>query len=111
MTPEQLSFIAAIAALIERIGTWPLGGFMMTIVLGPWILQFFFSRGQEKRFESVKKMYENNVELLKTTQSLAQNSQDLVIHNIQVMDKVYHISKNNLFCPIIRKNTQQKEID
>jgi hypothetical protein len=110
MTPEQISFVAAIAAVVERIGAWPIGGFVMMIVLGPWILQFFFSRAQEKRFEAVSKMYENNVELLKTTQSLAENSQDLVIHNIQVMEKVYNVSKNNLFCPIVRKNTQQKEI-
>lgn len=60
----------------------------------------------QQRHQEVVRMYENNVELLKTTQRIAQNSEELIVHNVQVMQKVYDLAKNNMFCPKVREATK-----
>lgn len=111
MTPEQIATLQAIATILDKVGSWPVGTLFFVIILGPWVLQLVLSRAQEKRFEAVKKMYEDNVELVKTTQQLATDMRDLVTYNIQVMTEVRDMGYNNLFCPIVRKETKQREVD
>ena len=111
MTPEQIATINAIATILDKVGSWPVGTLFFAAVAGPWLLQFFLSRAQERRFDAVKRMYENNVELVKTTQQIAQELQQIVIYNIQVMTEVRDMANNNLFCPIVRKETKQREVD
>lgn len=61
---------------------------------------------QERKFEAVVRMYESNVDLVKDYQLIAKNLQDLVLYNTQTMQQVLEISRNNLYCPILREKTK-----
>jgi hypothetical protein len=111
VTPEQVSVITAIAAILDRIGTWPIGTLLIALAAGPWIVMIFIAWGQNKRFEAVMEMYEANVQLVKGYKSIAENLQDLVILNTQAITGVKDIAENNLFCPIVRRETKQREVD
>lgn len=103
MTPEQISVINTIALILEKIGTWPAGTVFVVVAFGPWAMMFFISRGQEKRFEAVAKMYENNVQLVKDYEKVAVTLHDLVILNTQTLTGVSDRIDNNLYCPFMRK--------
>lgn len=111
MIPEQISAINAIAQILEKLGTMPIFSLIVSLIIGPWIMAWIISRGNEKRFEAVIKMYENNVKLVEGYQDIAKNLQDLVIYNTQTMEVVKTKIDNNLYCPIVRKQTKQKEIN
>ncbi len=83
---------------------------LLVVILGPWLLLFFIARGQEKRFEAVQVMYEDNVKLVKDFRNLSGDQQDLIIANTEAMTALKTAAENNLFCPIVRKSAQQKEI-
>ena len=93
MTPEQISIIAAI---LDKIGTWPISTLVMVIVVGPWLMFFFISRGQEKRFEAVREMYENNVKLVEVYEKLACEQQDTIIMNTGAITKLTTIIEERL---------------
>jgi len=56
-------------------------------------------------------MYENNVTLVKAYEKIANEQQDMIIMNTEAMTKMKSVVYNNLFCPIVRKETKQQEID
>jgi hypothetical protein len=110
MNPEHVALINTIAFILDRVGSWPVGTLAFVIVIGPWVLAFLLTRSQEKRFSAVRHMYENNVQLVKSFQSVADNLQDLVIMNTQAMDGVSSAVKNNLFCPLVRSRIRTADI-
>lgn len=57
----------------------------------------------EKGLSEVRQMYENNVHLAKSYDSLAKDLRDVVIMNTQAMTRVCDDVKNNNFCPMVRK--------
>lgn len=86
--------------------------------LGPWGVVFFlWWQGQkdqkkwEERFQAVVRMYENNVELVKKYETITKNYQDVIIYNTQTLTEIKESADNNLFCPIVRKETRQREVD
>ena len=109
MTPEQVSIITTVATIMSQIGTWPVGTVVVAIAFGPWIMMFLIARGQEKRFDAVTKMYENNVELVKAYEGVAKILHDTVVFNTQIMTQVKDTADNNLFCPILKQRTQRTE--
>jgi hypothetical protein len=102
MNPEHIALINTLAFVMEKMGSWPVGTLAFVVVIGPWVLAFFLTRSQEKRFDAVRHMYEKNVQLVKSFESIADNLQDLVIMNTQAMDGVSSAMRNNLFCPLVR---------
>lgn len=78
MTPDQISALAAISAIITQIGTWPIGAFLLAIVFGPWIAMWFVSRSMEKRHEAALKMYETNVKLVENYEKIAKEQADMI---------------------------------
>lgn len=111
MSPEYISILQTVAFILDKVGTWPVVTLLFFAVIGPWLMAFILGRGQEKRFDAVAKMYENNVKLVEDYKTMAEGLNDLVILNIQVMTGVKDTADNNLFCPIVRKETKQKEVD
>jgi MinD superfamily P-loop ATPase len=49
-----------------------------------------------------RRMYENNVELLKTTQCLAKDLKDVVMMNTQAWTQTADKIEGNQFCPMVR---------
>jgi hypothetical protein len=72
MTPEQ------VAAIISKIGTWPLGSIIAAVVFGPWLIMGIISRSMEKRHEAAMKMYESNVKLVEKYERMADEQADTI---------------------------------
>lgn len=58
---------------------------------------------QEKRFESVVRMYENNVQVVKDYHGLAKDLTSIITLSTRTMESLVHKIDNNQFCPIARK--------
>lgn len=78
MTPDQITALTAVAAIVSKVGTWPIGSVIAAIVGGPWIAMYFISNAQEKRHRLVCKMYEDNVVLVKAYERMAEEQFDTV---------------------------------
>jgi hypothetical protein len=111
MNPDVLSFVNTVAFILDKVGSWPIGTVALVVVLGPWLLMFFLNRGQEKRFEAVREMYENNAELVRSYQKMADNQQDLILLAAQAMQEMRDTAGNNLWCPLVRRSIKNEEID
>jgi hypothetical protein len=128
MSPDQLTAIAAIITLLERIGVWPIFIFFALLGASPVSAIVFITRTQEKRirdderkFIEMKQMYENNVKLVenyeKTAESLEKMAQgliDLVSLNTAKFAEVSQKIDTNQYCPAhrttkIRMETIQDE--
>lgn len=111
MTPEQVAVITTVATILERVGTWPVGSVLIAIAFGPWMMMILISRAQEKRFDAITKMYENNVELVKNYEGVAKILHDTVVYNTQTLTQVKDTADNNLFCPMIKQQTKRTEVN
>lgn len=87
---------------------------IIALFIFPWVALVWTSARQERRFESVVKMYENNVGLVNDYQELVDGykkivdgQQDLIIHVTQVMTAVHDAVRTNSFCPQVRKESQR----
>lgn len=114
MTPDQLVAVKAVADILKQMGSWPIGSLLIVAFLGPWVFAFMTSRANDKRLEAAIKMYEENVQLVRDYKDLVQAGQrtvetyqELVIHTTQVLTTVRNIAENNLYCPWVRKQTQE----
>lgn len=83
MGPAELKTIAAFVGLAQKLSGWPFGLMVFLFILGPWLLAMILSYMQNKRFEAVVKMYESNVKLVESYESLAKDLKDVVIMNTQ----------------------------
>jgi hypothetical protein len=111
VNPEYVTIINTVAFILDKVGTWPVGTVFFVVIIGPWVATFLLNRSQDKKVAAVSKMYEDNVELVRDYKKMAEGFQDLIILNTQAMTNVVTSAEKNLFCPIVRRETQQKEID
>lgn len=58
---------------------------------------------QEKRFESVVRMYENNVQVVKDYHGLASDLTSIITLSTRTMEALVQKIDNNQFCPVARK--------
>jgi len=101
MSPEQISGIAAFIGLFGELSGWPIG-IMIFLVIGPWIMSLLISYMQAKRFESVVRMYENNVKLVEDYEALSKDLKEVVIMNTRAVTKLNDGIEQNRFCPAVR---------
>jgi len=111
MDPGTIQAIQALAVIMEKLGTLPIVSMFFLAQVSPWIFMVWLALGQNRRFEAVKRMYEDNVKLVESYEAIAKRQDELVIYSTQTMTEVLQHAKNNLFCPIVRKNVNQKEIN
>ena len=85
MTPEHISLLTATAAILERVGTWPVGSIIALIVLCPWVAMLIVSRSMEKRHAVAEKhhdaalrMYESNVRLVEKYEKISGEQVDTI---------------------------------
>ncbi|WP_028320389.1 hypothetical protein [Desulfatiglans anilini] len=105
MSPDHISIISSILSLLNKMGGWSVGlvaSITLIVMIGPWLLSLHLAFSERQRFEAVVRMYENNVDLLKTTQNLAQDLKEIIITNIQGMTKIMHEMETNQYCPMMR---------
>lgn len=131
MTPQDIAGAKVLLDLMAAIGAWPLGLVLLLAILGPWIALFLAVRSLERRasqheldtvkavasirelFQSaldrhearhaeVVRMYENNVELVRTVVKIAQDETGIIHLNTQAMTSLVDHIKNNFHCPLSR---------
>lgn len=78
MSPEQISALTAIAAIVAKVGTWEIGSIVFAIVFGPWMMMYFVSRSMERRHEAALRMYENSNKLVQRYDKLAGEQVDTI---------------------------------
>jgi hypothetical protein len=104
VTPDQIAALTAIAAIMSKVGTWPIGSIIAAISFGPWIAMGLISRSMEKRHAAALRMYEENVKLVICYEKVAEGLQDIIVLSTQTMTQVKDRIDANLFCPIMRKD-------
>lgn len=99
--------------LLGALFSMPSMGLLVAVLVLPWVVLVFTGFRQERRFEGVVQMYENNVKLVDDYQKLVdgykkivEGQQDLIIHTAQVMTAVQESVKTNSFCPMVRKDNR-----
>lgn len=139
MTPDQISALAAIAAILTQVGTWPISTVLVIITIGPWVANVWITRTQaklrekeraealvakaenekrqeivreehEKQFQSVKQMYENNVDLVKVSQKNAEALLECVVANTMKWAGVEEKIDQNQWCPLARIRMRTEEM-
>ena len=56
----------------------------------------------QKDMQEQREMYKNNVELVKRVLAIADNQQDVIILNTQMMQRLVDRIESNQFCPMVR---------
>ncbi len=128
MTPDQISALTAIAAILSQVGTWPIGTVLVVVVLAPWVANVWTTRSQDKRrekedhrqevireehekqFAAVKQMYENNVDLVRVSQKNAEALLECVVANTMKWAGVEEKIDQNQWCPLARIRLRTEEI-
>ena len=98
MTPEQISALTAIAAIISKVGTWPIGSIIAGAILGPWVFLTVLSRSMERRHESALKMYESNVRLVDKYAQMASEQADTIRLSTAAAVELTTYLKNRVPC-------------
>lgn len=134
MSPGELTGIMAIAAILEKIGTWPILSLLLGFAAIPWLGIVYITRSQEKRiqvsllaqeelisdakqrFIEMKAMYENNVILVKNYEKTSENLEklidglfDLISLNTAKWSEVCQKIDTNQFCPAHRTTKVKSE--
>ena len=107
MTPEQIAALTAIATILSKVGTWPIGSIIAAVVFGPWIVMGLVSRSMEKRHEAAMKMYESNVSLCRDFSSVSHDLREIVVLNVQQMTQMNDAIRQNQYCPVVRIDKKQ----
>ena len=88
MSPDQVTILASLLSALKIMSSWPFGVLIFMVVIGPWVLAMTLAYSHKKRFESVVRMYENNVDLVKKYEDVACDLRDVVIMNTQTITRL-----------------------
>ena len=88
MSPEQIGILTGLMSALEIMSSWPFGLLIFMVVIGPWVLAMTLAYSHKKRFESVVRMYENNVDLVKKYEDVAKDLREVVIMNTQTITRL-----------------------
>ena len=111
LTPEAITSLTALVAIMERVANWPFFSLLLVLVIGPWVLSLFMSYTDRKRLEQVVAMYEHNVHLVESYKEIASDMKEVVTLNTQAWVGVEKAISANEFCPVIRaKHTTLQSI-
>lgn len=109
MTPDTVSAINAVCSLLEKLGTLPVGAIILIILVGPWVFSIVISWWQQRQFNEMKRMYENNVTLATGYSKLADGQQELISLNTAKWSTAIEKIDTNQFCPVHRTKKVRME--
>ena len=102
MTPEQVSVVATLINILDKVSGWPFGLILFSVIVGPWLMAVLLAWQQSRRFEAVVKMYEDNVVLVEKHEEVCSDLKSVIMLNTQVLTTVEKDIKSNQFCPMVR---------
>lgn len=88
MSPDQIAIMGNLLAILKMMSGWPFGFFLFLFIVGPWVLALLLAYAQKRRFETVVRMYESNVDLVKKYEQIAQDLKDVVILNTRTITRL-----------------------
>jgi hypothetical protein len=109
MTPETVSAINAVCSLLDKIGTLPVGAIILIILVGPWVFSIVIGWRQQRQFDAMRLMYENNVTLTKSYVRLADGQQEMISLNSAKWTEAIQKIDTNQFCPVHRTKKVRME--
>lgn len=109
MTSETVSFINAVSSLLDKIGSLPVGVIILFVLIGPWAFSIISSWRQQKQFDEMKRMYENNVTLAQGLEKLAEGQQEMISLNTAKWTEAIQKIDTNQFCPVHRTRKVRME--
>lgn len=98
MTPEHISALTAISAIIANVGTWPIASVILAIVFGPYFIVFFVSRSMEKRLSAAIRMYENSNKLVERYDKMSIEHVDTIRLSTQATVELTQFLRNRVPC-------------
>jgi hypothetical protein len=102
MSPQEISALASLIEMVNRISGWPFGLMLFLFLIGPWILSLLIAYLQRSRFEAVVNMYEKNVSLVEKYEKVASDLKDVIILHTQTTTTMINDIRTNQYCPMIR---------
>lgn len=109
MTPETVSAINAVCSLLDKIGSLPIGAIILFVFLGPWAFSIISGWRQQRQFDEMKRMYENNVTLAQGLEKLAEGQQEMISLNTAKWTEAIQKIDTNQFCPVHRTRKVRME--
>ena len=106
---ETVSTINALISLVDKVGTWPIGIFILLILVGPWIFSVVIMRVMEKRFAQTVEMYKNNVKLVESYEDMSTGMREIIVMNTAKWTETIEAIKTNQFCPAHRTVKKRME--
>lgn len=114
MTPEQVALVTAILSFLSKAGGWPGWTFLVAVLVVPWVVALFvvvkknndvatILNQYKADMSEMRRMYENNVILVKEYQRLAGDLREVVMINTQTFSTLTEAISHNQFCPIVRE--------
>ena len=109
MTPE-LEILRILCSIIGALKGTPLTLLIILVFTGPWVAMFTMSYIQGKRLHHTLDMYRGSLEAAKIAGECCRDYKEVMMMTIEKLTKVIEAVDNNLYCPVVRKQTRQKEI-
>ncbi len=110
MGTDQIAIINAVATILDRLGDMPVISLLIIWFIAPWLMLLLVTYVQNRRFEAVVRMYEDNVGLVKAYQDCCSGYRELATFTIEKVSGIEKAVDNNLFCPIVRREAKQREV-
>lgn len=110
MTPGDIATIGNLIMLVEKVSQWPVIMIVLLIIVGPWVMTLIFNMQNQKRFETVVRMYENNTKLVDDYKSVTGDLKEVVIMNTQAVSRMCMDIEHNEFCPAVRLEKHAKGV-
>lgn len=105
-----MEFLKIIASLIIALKGTPITAIIIMVFAAPWIAMFGLSYIQGKRLSTVLDLHRNSIEAAKVAGECCKDYKEVMVMTIEKLTKVIEAVDNNLYCPVVRKQTKQKEI-
>lgn len=102
MTPDTVAAVGAIITLVDKMSSWPLGGVVLLMLIGPWLAAIILTFSYRRRYEEVVRMYESNVTLVTAYDKLSCDLKDVIILNTQNYANLAGKIDANQYCPAVR---------
>ncbi len=110
MQSEYLIAINAVSNIFDKIGAMPITSLLVLLILGPWVSLVLVTLMQNQRLDKLLKANDQYLDLIKSYEVCCKNFHEFATYSVEKITKVEHIAENNLFCPIVRRESKPRDI-
>ncbi len=108
MTPEQIA-LSILIKMFEKVATGSVAAIVIFLVVGPWLFSFVISWINARQLGEFRRMYENNVELVKAQQKTENDLIATIDMSTSKWTEAIEKINTNQFCPSNRTEKVRME--